>query len=119
MPSCQFAALFLVFKKNFSGSELHSSHAPAYYIFPLSLAHIFLLDFSGEFSLGNHFNGFVVRTLQGVARAQDPRPEQAEFNTSLCFVSRQSKPTTPLQSLSPAGAPPVLWEQDSEEARPS
>lgn len=71
---------------------------------------------------GGSFNGFVVRTLQRVARAQDPRPEQAEFNTSLCFVSRQSKPNTPLQSLSPPGptdAPPVRQEQDSEEARPA
>lgn len=70
----------------------------------LLLAHIFLLDFRRELSWGDHFNGFVVRTLQRVARAGDPRPKQAEFNTSLCFVSRQSKPTTPLQSLSLAWA---------------
>lgn len=38
-------------------------------------------------------------------------PHQAEFNTSLCSVSGQSKLTTPpLQSLGPAGAPsPWGW----------
>ncbi|EPQ08928.1 Homeobox protein Hox-B3 [Myotis brandtii] len=88
----------------------------------LLLAHTFLLDFRGELSWGDHFHGFVVRTLQRVAQARDPRPKQAEFNTSLCFVSRQSKPTTPPQSLSLARAcrrPTSAREQDSEEARPA
>lgn len=86
-------------------------------ILSLSFAHIFLLDFNGEFSLGDHFNGFVVRTLQGVScwsPAWGTHWEQAEFNTRLCFVSGQSKPTTPLQSPGPSSAPPLHQEPDSE-----
>lgn len=97
MPSCQFAVLFLVLKKFFFLRFRDCRLPMLQHIVPsLLLAHILLLDFRGEFSLGDHFSGFVVRTLQRVARA--------EFNTSLCFASRQSKPTTPLQSLSLAWA---------------
>lgn len=62
------------------------------------------------------------RALQGVAGAglgAHYGRQQAEFNTSLRFVSEQSKPTTPLQSRSPAGTPPLHQDLDSKKARPT
>lgn len=113
LPFC----CFLVLKDNFSVSKtisrfqrLLSSHAPTYFFLPFSLSislrlplfFFFLSDFSG---LCSYRGPFVIdlwpgscKELPGREPGSGPTSGEAEFNTSLCFVSGQSKPTTPLQS---------------------
>lgn len=94
-----------------------SSHARAY-LYSLSSPSptiFFLLDFSVRL-WGTTFIGFVVKAFQGVALAGTRSRAHIGLRPNsipVCFVSAQSKLTTPLQSLGPAGAPPHGAAQDS------
>lgn len=95
-PACLRVILLLFFlslKIISQFQRLPPSHAPAYYI--VSFAHIFFLDFSGEFSLGDHFNRFVVRTFQGVAGARLGVHIRSRLNSILgcvLYLNNQSRP---------------------------